>query len=130
MTRDPFTDAVRQFHEICELPLDEPVTNGELVENRIAILAEEVRELSEAVRLAQQQPTTANRAALLRELADVQYVLAGFAVSFGLPLADGFARVHEANLSKLVDGRALKAANGKVIKGPNFKPPYVDDLVA
>lgn len=130
MTHDPFTQSVRRFHEICELPLDEPITNGQLVENRILILAEEVRELAEAARAAQADPSVANRAAMLRELADVQYVLAGFAVSFGLPLADGFARVHEANLSKLVDGKAMKTETGKVIKGPGFKPPLVDDLVA
>lgn len=130
MTRDPFSDAVRHFHEICELPLDEPITDSKLIDARLTLLREEVTEVAEAAQTASASPSPANRAALLRELADVQYVLAGSAVSFGLPIAEAFARVDKANHSKLVNGKAVKGENGKVIKGPDFAPPVMDDLVA
>lgn len=130
MTIDPFTQSVRDFHTACDLPHDEPITNAALLDLRLKLIDEEVRELKEAALAARDNPNPANRAMLLRELADVQYVLAGMAVSFGLPLADGFDRVHQANLSKLVDGKPLKSPEGKVLKGPNFHPPVMDDLVA
>lgn len=129
-TPDPFTDAVRHFHEVCELPLDRPITDAKLLEVRLNLLTEELAELVEAARAAQAEPSSANRAAMLRELADVQYVLAGFAVSFNLPLADAFMRIDKANQSKLINGKAMVSDTGKVIKGPDFAPPVMDDLVS
>lgn len=129
MTRDFFTDTVRSFHETCDLPLDRPLTDETLMHQRLDILAEEVRELSEAALAVTKIPTAENQAAFLREMADVQYVLAGFAVSFGSPLAEAFQRVHEANLSRLVDGKPIKGPNNKITKRPNFRPPQLLDLV-
>ena len=41
-----------------------------------------------------------------------------------------FARVHQSNMSKLDDdGKPMKRKDGKVLKGPNYKPPVLDDLV-
>ena len=39
-------------------------------------------------------------------------------------------RVHKSNLSKLgLDGKPIYHDDGKVLKGPNYTPPYLDDLV-
>lgn len=70
------------------------------------------------------------KAALLKELCDLQYVLSGFAVTFGLPLGEAFKRVHESNMSKLgPDGKPIYREDGKVLKGPNYKKPDLSDLV-
>ncbi|KKM04004.1 hypothetical protein LCGC14_1768650, partial [marine sediment metagenome] len=45
------------------------------------------------------------------------------AVSYGLPIEEGFRQVHENNMSKLgPDGKPLKDSSGKVIKPDNYKP--------
>lgn len=66
---------------------------------------------------------------LLKELCDLQYVLSGFAVTFGLPFDEAFRRVHESNMSKLgPDGKPIYREDGKVLKGPNYKKPDLSDL--
>ena len=72
--------------------------------------------------------TVETRARMLKELSDLQYVLSGMAVSFNLPLEESFLRVHQSNMSKLVDGKPLKRADGKFLKGPNYQPPHLEDL--
>jgi predicted HAD superfamily Cof-like phosphohydrolase len=43
---------------------------------------------------------------------------------------EAFWRVHESNMSKLGDdGKPLRREDGKVLKGPNYKPPVLDDLL-
>ena len=66
---------------------------------------------------------------MYKELADLQYVLSGMVVSLGIPMEEVFDRVHQSNMSKLVDGKPLKRADGKFLKGPNYKKPVLDDLV-
>lgn len=69
---------------------------------------------------------------ILKEGADVLYVLLGTFVGLGLgdQLIEAFKRVHESNMSKLgEDGKPIYREDGKVMKGPNYKPPVLDDLV-
>ena len=43
---------------------------------------------------------------------------------------EAFKRVHASNMSKLgEDGKPLRRADGKILKGPNYKPPVLADLV-
>lgn len=42
---------------------------------------------------------------------------------------EAFRRVHTSNMSKLVDGKPLRREDGKIAKGPNYKPPVLTDLV-
>ena len=65
----------------------------------------------------------------LNELADLVYVCYQFAACAGWELDEALDRVHESNMSKLVDGKPLKREDGKVLKGPNYKPPYLEDLI-
>jgi NTP pyrophosphatase (non-canonical NTP hydrolase) len=67
---------------------------------------------------------------ILKELADLQYVVSRFAVVFDLDLDEAFDRVHKSNMSKLGDdGNPIYRDDGKVMKGPNYKPPYLEDLI-
>lgn len=43
---------------------------------------------------------------------------------------EAFRRVHASNMSKLgPDGKPLRREDGKVLKGPNYMPPVLKDLV-
>jgi NTP pyrophosphatase (non-canonical NTP hydrolase) len=65
----------------------------------------------------------------LKELADLVYVCYQFAAAAGYDLDEALDRVHASNMSKLVDGKPLKNEAGKVLKGPNYQPPVLDDLM-
>jgi predicted HAD superfamily Cof-like phosphohydrolase len=68
--------------------------------------------------------------ALLKELADLVYVTYGFAAWAGWDLDEAVRRVHESNMSKLgEDGKPIYREDGKVLKGPNYLPPDLKDLV-
>ena len=71
-----------------------------------------------------------SRADCLKELADVIYVCYQFAACMDWDLDTALMRVHESNLSKLDDeGKPVYRADGKVMKGPNYQPPNLSDLV-
>ncbi len=65
----------------------------------------------------------------LKELADLVYVAFQYAAARGWELDEALDRVYESNMSKLVDGKPLYREDGKVLKGPNYKPPYLEDLL-
>ena len=70
-----------------------------------------------------------NRADTLKELADLAYVMYQYAENYDWDLDEALHRVHESNMSKLVDGKPIKREDGKVLKGPNYKSPDLLDLV-
>lgn len=67
---------------------------------------------------------------LIKELADVQYVVSFFAVAFGIDLDDAFLRVHESNLTKFDDfGKPYETrSDGKVLKGPRYEAPDMNGV--
>jgi len=66
---------------------------------------------------------------LIKELADLVYVTYGYAATFGWNLDEAVRRVHASNMSKLdEDGQPIFREDGKVLKGPNYKEPYLADL--
>lgn len=102
---------------------------AEEVEDAVCLLADKVFN-AELLGIDMTEEIKAAKAALLKELCDLQYVLSGFAVTFGLPLDEAFKRVHESNMSKLgLDGKPIYREDGKVLKGPNYKKPDLSDLV-
>tara|TARA_R100001594_G_scaffold33525_1_gene62181 strand:+ start:971 stop:1351 length:381 start_codon:yes stop_codon:yes gene_type:complete len=65
----------------------------------------------------------------LKELADLVYVCYQYAENMGWFLDEALNRVHESNLSKLdEEGNPIYREDGKVLKGPNYKPPDLSDL--
>lgn len=107
----------------------------------LTLVREETNELAEAL------------ANVLKEMADLEYVCAGWIVSGGremdqetagnvraldayytliVPqmLDEVFRRVHESNMSKLgMDGKPVRREDGKVLKGPFYKAPDLMDLI-
>ncbi len=66
----------------------------------------------------------------LKELADLVYVCYQYAVNMGWDLDEAMYRIHDSNMSKLdKDGKPIYREDGKVLKGPNYAPPSLEDLV-
>ena len=66
----------------------------------------------------------------LKELADLVYVCYQYAENMGWFLDEALNRVHESNMSKLDEnGKPIYRDDGKVLKGPNYSPPNLNDLI-
>ena len=108
------------------------ITNSNKLGTRIRqrnLITEEFKEFLEAdgmlFRNAPQYPQEC-----LKELADLVYVCYQYAANMGWDLDEAMYRVHESNMSKLDDkGKPIFREDGKVLKGPNYKPPNLEDLV-
>ena len=66
----------------------------------------------------------------LKELAELVYVCFQYAENMEWDLEEALDRVHSSNMSKLgLDGTPIRRADGKVLKGPNYQPPVLKDLI-
>ena len=95
------------------------------------LISEEYEEFLEAhVEANEYIQNIRSREACLKELADLVYVAYQYAATAGWNLDEALTRVHESNLSKLDDYlKPIKREDGKIIKGPNYQPPTLIDLV-
>lgn len=128
-------DIVQEFHSKFKHPIDEQWTTT-LLELRLKLIREESGEVMEEfvnmlMDLERGKPvSTVQKTKLLKELCDLQYVLSGAAVALGLDIQTAFIRVHNSNMSKLGDdGKPVYREDGKIIKGDNYRPPNLEDLV-
>ncbi len=117
-------DKVKEFHTASGVgPLD-----MDMLMLRRKLIREEYREvLDEIGWFFEGQGSKKN---LAKELADLLYVAYGTAVVFGIDLDRVFDEVHRSNMSKLEGERAVRA-DGKIEKGPNYRPPnlsFVEEL--
>ena len=92
------------------------------------LIVEEFKEVLEAEGQLWRNNTQTHEE-LLKELADLVYVVFQYAATAGFELDEALDRVHNSNMSKLVKGKPVKDETGKVMKGPNYKPPYLEDIV-
>lgn len=119
-------DQVRVWHEHFRAPvLNEPALPEGRRELRLSLLEEEIKELREAVEAG-------DMVEVLDALCDIQYVLDGAFLEFGLhPVKDAaFAEVQASNMSKLgEDGLPILRDDGKILKGPNFRPPNLAQFI-
>jgi predicted HAD superfamily Cof-like phosphohydrolase len=111
------------FREVMDQPLN---TSDENVhELQATLINEEYREWRDAF----EDELSVSKVDQLKELADLVFVCYQYAAARGWNLDVAMRRVFESNMSKLVDGKPLRRADGKVLKGPNYYPPILDDLV-
>jgi predicted HAD superfamily Cof-like phosphohydrolase len=121
-------EGVRKFHEAYGLPVkNEPdITDERVNALRISLLNEELEELSDALRAG-------DMVEVLDALTDLQYVLDGAYLSFGLHgyKDEAFAEVQRSNMSKLgADGKpVVRESDGKILKGPNYSPPDIASIL-
>ena len=125
-------DCVKAFTMAMGQPVGQEVLSSDLdlLKMRMELIGEEVDEvLQETLWEDAYGNPKIDRAELTKELADLLYVTYGMAVTIGLPIDEVFERVHRSNMSKLGDdGKPLYRDDGKVLKGPNYQPPKLDDL--
>lgn len=128
-------EALKEFHNAFGVIVsDEPVVpEGEneldwdaisdVWNLRMELVSEEYGEFREAMEAG-------HLVAIADAIADLIVVAAGTAVSFGIPLDRCFAEVHRSNMSKLgEDGKPIYREDGKVLKGPNFSPPNLREII-
>ena len=67
----------------------------------------------------------------LKELADLIYVIYGYANARGWDLSEAILRVHNNNVGRCIqpDGSIKRRADGKVMKNPDYPKPNLGDLV-
>jgi len=95
-------------------------------EMQLTLIREEFNELLEA---HINEDNDEDKIHTLKELADLVFVCYQYAVARNWNLDIALTRVFESNMSKFVDGVALRREDGKILKGPNYHPPFLDDLV-
>ena len=123
-----FLQAAKAFREAMEQPVDTFTPEAILLQK--TLIREEWHELSQALQECfDHLDNKRAREEALKELADLVYVCYQLAAAVGWKLDTALTRVHESNMSKLVDGKPLKRLDGKVLKGPNYQPPNLSDLV-
>ena len=118
-------DKVKEVNNAMGLPMNEPWIkengyNHKLEGLRFSLIEEEFKEFEEAV----------DKENMLKELADLLYVVYGYAATYNLDIDTAFNRVHKSNMSKLgSDGKPILREDGKILKGINYKEPDLSDLV-
>ena len=67
---------------------------------------------------------------VIKELSDLAFVCEQMAAFLGIDLETAMCRVFRSNMSKLDEnGKPMYREDGKVLKGPNYQPPDLSDLV-
>ena len=135
---------IREFVEEIESSRRPPLTVPQMVEifaetmrqeknpeMSLKLVFEEFSEFWEEADEEHRNYKPLNREKVLKEMADLVYVLYGYARSLDLPLDEAVRRVHKNNIDRCVwpDGGVKYRADGKVLKRDN--PPKIDlgDLV-
>lgn len=113
-------EKVREFQTTFNQDLkDKPYTREKLIREEVEEVLDELYKPNWAF----------SREKLAKEIADLLYVTYGLAVDHGIDCIDEvFARVHTSNMSKAVNGKAEFREDGKILKGPNYEPPNLEDL--
>lgn len=111
-------EAVREFMVACdqEVKTTPAFPDQDTMDLRLNLIEEEFDELQWAV-------DNRDMVEVADALADILYVVYGMGHSFGIDLDACFDEVQRSNMSKLVDGKAVKDEFGKVMKGSNFSAP-------
>ena len=118
-------DKVRLFMEAFgqEVKLKPEFPDAETRKMRLDLIEEELEELKDAC-------FNKDMVEVADALADLLYVVYGAGHAFGIDLDDSFREVHVSNMSKLgEDGKPIYREDGKVMKGPKFKPPALQEVL-
>ncbi|MFF1711265.1 MazG nucleotide pyrophosphohydrolase domain-containing protein [Streptomyces sp. NPDC058268] len=131
-----FETAVAEFHNAFEV--DNRIATAEalraLLVRRTTLIQEECAEVVEALEVARERADEATFPVhafehLAKEFADLLYVVFGSADLLGIPLGKAFEEVHASNMSKLgEDGKPILREDGKVLKGPNYRPAQMESV--
>lgn len=131
MRKTKHFERVTEFHKAFDLPVGTVKVSNEVSEltkfdaGRVILRERLISEEYEEVMSSE------TNVELLKEMADLVYVILGACVEFGWNFDEAFRRVHESNMSKLdpETGKPIYRADGKVLKSSSYKPADLSDLV-
>ena len=118
-------DHVYDFHKVFGHPIASrpEFRDADYTKMRLALIEEEFKELQEAVRIM-------SIVGVADALGDLVYVIYGMAISMGIPLDEIVEEIHFSNMTKLDrDGKPIYREDGKVLKGPNYRPPRLGPIL-
>ena len=102
-------------------------TNTEM---QMDLITEEFSEFLEAHKGMMYNNSKLMSACTLKELADLVFVCFQYAENMEWDLLEALNRVYRSNMSKLDENeRPIYREDGKILKGPNYKEPDLNDLV-
>ena len=97
--------------------------NEKTMQLRYDLIKEELNELELAMK-------TKNLNEIADAFTDILYVTYGAGYAYGIDLDKCFKEVQRANMSKLgKDGKPIYNEKGKVMKGPNYSEPNLNQFV-
>lgn len=117
-------ELVGQFMKACDQTcLDKPQFPAEeVIDLREYLIEEELTEFQTA-------NEEFNIVEVADALADLLYVVYGAGHAYGIDLDKVFQEVHRSNMTKLVNGVAVKNAMGKIQKPPTYDPPNIKKVL-
>lgn len=121
-------EAVRQFHNAFGLGvLEKPAANlGQAKNNlRFNLMDEENKEYLEAA-------NDGDLVEVADALGDMLYILCGTILEHGMQykIEEVFDEIQRSNMSKLgSDGKPIYREDGKVLKGPDYFKPNIEDIL-
>lgn len=122
-TKTPL-DMVKEYHKTSGLPVGLEYEDASPAQKQLRwdLISEEYVEL---------MTSAGTPSEIVKEMADLLYVLYGTAVTFGWDLDEIFKRVHENNMGRMYqdDGSIKRRDDGKVIKNPGYPKVNFDDLL-
>ena len=97
--------------------------DNNIPKHTLKIIEEELGELKDAISKKDLKET-------IDALTDILYVTYGAGHAFGVDLDKCFEEVQNSNMSKLgEDGKPIYNENGKVMKGPNYFKPNLNQFL-
>lgn len=116
---------VTEFHNTYNMPIrDTPTLDIPARKMRLELILEEAQEYAEAEAMG-------DLVEMADALADLVYVAYGAALEHGIDLDHVLQEVQRSNLSKLhhETGLPIYREDGKVLKGENFSPPDIYNVL-
>jgi predicted HAD superfamily Cof-like phosphohydrolase len=121
------TDKVAEWCDATDIEINKSPTtiNMDRYRLRFNLMAEENVEYLEAC--AAEDVTE-----IADAIGDMLYILIGTALEHGMQdhLERVFNEIHRSNMSKMgEDGKAIRREDGKILKGPNYFRPNIDQII-
>lgn len=130
MPHSNYVQNIREFHRTFGMALDQRNPTQEEIQLRKNLMDEEDKEVTEALEVFRLDPNSMNYRALGKELIDKLVVTFGTLEALGFPTDVLWTRVHNSNMSKAgPDGIVQFREDGKLLKGPHYRPPSFEDIL-
>ena len=123
--KDSSYERVKEFHEAFghPAPPKPAIIDDGRSKLRIELIREELFELQEAV-------IAGDLVAIADALGDLDYVVNGAAIEYGIDLPSITAEIHRSNMTKLgPGGKPIYREDGKILKGDSYEPPNLKPVL-